>query len=79
MLIKTILNSIENHRGFVYDSVSWDDKLEVKTLLVQALPRMGSKGYCSGCGKRRPTYDTMKPRRFQFVPLWSIMVFLVHS
>lgn len=79
MLLKTILNSIENHKGFVYESVCWDDEAERKTLLVQVLPRKGSKGFCSGCGKRRPSYDTMKPRRFQFVPMWGIVVFLVYA
>lgn len=79
MLLKTILNSIEKHRGFVYDNVTWNEQASVKTLLIQVLPRTGSRGYCSGCGKRGATYDTMKPRRFQFVPLWGIMVFLVYS
>ena len=79
MLLKTILNSVENHKGFVYDSVRWDEMAEGKSLLVQVLPRKGSKGFCSGCGKRRPTYDTMKPRRFQFVPMWGIMVFFIYS
>ncbi|MFY8072993.1 MAG: transposase family protein [Pirellula sp.] len=34
---------------------------------------------CSGCGNKRPTYDHTSIRRFQFVPLWGIAVFLVYS
>lgn len=79
MLLKSILNSIEKHKGFVYDNVSWSETDPEKTLLIQVLPRVGSKGYCSGCGTRGTTYDTMKPRRFQFIPLWGIIVFLVYS
>lgn len=74
-----LINSIEKHKGFVYGSVTWDAAAEGKALLLEVLPRMGSKGYCSGCGKRSATYDTMKPRRFPFVPLWGILVFLVYT
>lgn len=79
MLLKTILNSIEKHKAFVYGDVTWDHAAKVKTLLIEVKPRARSKGYCSGCGKRSATYDTMKPRHFQFVPLWGILIFLVYS
>lgn len=79
MQLKAILNSIEKHKGFVYDGVTWDAVAADKTLLICVRPRCGSRGYCSGCGKRSRTYDTMKARRFQFVPLWGIVVFFVYA
>lgn len=79
MQLKAILNSIEKHKGFVYHDITWDKKTKEKTLLIEVKPRIGSRGFCSGCGQRGPTYDTMKPRRFQFVPLWGMLVFFVYA
>jgi transposase len=79
MQLKSILNSVEPHKGFVYDGAAWDPMAGDKTLLITVRPRRGSQGYCSGCGERSRTYDTMKPRRFQFVPLWGILVFFVYA
>ncbi len=76
---KAILNSIEKHKGFIYDGVAWDAASADKTLLIGVRPRQGSRGHCSGCAKRSRTYDTMKPRRFQFVPMWGIAVFFVSA
>jgi len=64
---------------FVYEGAAWDPAAADKTLLIDVRPRRGSRGYCSGCGERARTYDTMKPRRFQFVPLWGILVFFVYA
>lgn len=79
MQLKSILNSVERHKGFIYEGVSWDSEASDKTLLVSVRPRLGTSGYCSGCGKQARTYDTMKPRRFQFVPLWGIIVYFVYA
>lgn len=79
MQLKSILNSVEKRKGFVYENIRWDKQYSVKTLLIQVRARSRSKGFCSGCGKKSRTYDTMKPRRFQFVPLWGILVFFVYS
>ncbi|NBP65883.1 MAG: hypothetical protein EBU66_14630, partial [Bacteroidetes bacterium] len=74
-----ILNSIEKHKVFGHDEVVWDQAASDKTLIIKMRSRRGSQGYCSGCVERARTYDTMKPRRFQFAPLWSILVFLVYA
>lgn len=79
MQLKAILNSVEKHKGFVYSDVAWDEQATAKTLLIEVRPRTGSRGFCSGCGKRGSAYDTMKSRRFQFVPLWGILVFFVYA
>lgn len=79
MQLKAILNSIEKHKGFVYERVAWDKEAFDKTLLIHVRPRAGSKGYCSGCGTQGPHYDTLPARRFQYVPLWAILVFFVYA
>jgi transposase len=41
-------------------------------------PRKNSRAFCSGCGRPGPVYDRLDERRFEFVPLWGILVFLAH-
>lgn len=79
MQLKSIPNSVEPHKGVVYERAAWDPAATDQTLLITVRPRRGSQGYCSGCGKRSRTYDTMRPRRFQFISLWGISVFLVYA
>jgi len=81
MHIKVILNRVTQYKSFVYEKVTWlksanDDQL---VLEVEIRPRSNGQPTCSGCGKVRPGYDrTAKPRRFEFVPLWGIMVYFVY-
>lgn len=79
MLIKTILNRIERHSGFIYESVRWTEGRVDSVLEVLVRPRSNSRAICSGCGKARPGYDTLAQRRFAFVPLWGIPVFLLYA
>lgn len=37
-----------------------------------------SRGYCSRCGRPGPVHDHLKQRRFEFVPLRGILVFLAY-
>lgn len=77
MLIKTILNRIEKQPGFVYDrcKLRQDGRL---TLEITLRPKRGSRPICSGCGRKGPGYDTLAQRRFEFVPLWGILVFFLY-
>jgi len=80
MQLQTILNAIEKHKSFVYSDVRWSKvKKGVSELEVTVQPRKNSKPICSGCGKKRPGYDRLTPRRFEYVPLWAIPVFLVYA
>lgn len=79
MQLKAILNSVEKHKGFVYDRIEWDKKAFQKTLLIHVRPDVRIDGYCSGCGVQGPHYDTLAVRRFQYVPLWAILVFFVYA
>lgn len=78
MLLKTILNHIEKHSSFVYHGVRFGGGA-TDVLEVQVRARRGARAVCSGCSRRGPTYDTLSQRRFQFVPLWGIPVFLLYS
>ena len=79
MQLKTILNSIEKQKGFVYGTVKWSDNQSVKEIEIEIQPRLNSAAVCSGCGKKRPGYDRLKPRRFEYVPLWAIAVCFVYA
>ena len=78
MQLKTLLNQVHKCKGFVYQDISLvgHDGLE---LLVQVAPRKRTRPTCSVCGRRAVHYDTLKRRRFQFVPLWGIDVFFVYA
>ena len=75
MPVKTVLNRVHPIKGFVYDQVRFvRDAIE-----VEVRSRKGSRAYCSGCGRRGPTYDHLAARRFAFVPLWAISVYLIYA
>ena len=78
MQLKTILNRVQKHSSFVYADARWVEG-EPPELEIDLLPRRGSRALCSGCGTRGPTHDTLASRRFQFVPLWGILVFFVYA
>jgi transposase len=79
MQVQTILNRVQRHRSFVYREARFRDGSEGLALDVIIAPRANGRPVCSGCGKRRPGYDRLPARRFQFVPLWGIAVFLVYA
>src|SRR5665647_538821 len=68
MHVKTILNRIEKQPGFIYESCKWRDSGS-PALVITLRPQVGSKPVCSRCGERRPGYDTLRARSFEFVPL----------
>ena len=71
MLLQTILNRVHKIKGFVYGAVRLGEWNGDPTLEVEVRPRAGSRGICSGCGKKRPGYDRLETRRFEFLPLWG--------
>jgi transposase len=76
MRIKTILNSIQRHSGFVYGAAHFDELPGGPALVVDVRPHGRNHPCCSICGRRGPQYDTQGVRRFEFVPLWGFRVFL---
>jgi transposase len=79
MQLQTILNRVEPYKSFVYRRVQWDDEASNLTLRVEVEPRANGRAICSGCGQKRPGYDRLQPRTFEFVPLWGITVLFVYA
>ena len=79
MLVKTLLNSVEKHKGFVYEWIKLVRVGTHKQLHIKVRPGKRCKGLCSDCRTPGPTYDTLEERRFQFVPLWGIVVFFLYA
>ena len=49
-----------------------------KSIEVEVRPRVGSKAKCSICHRPGATHDHLGVRRFEFVPFWGFMVFLLY-
>jgi transposase len=78
MQLKAILNRVEKQRSFVYTFARFIKSPDL-AIEVGVRPRVNSRPRCSGCGSSRPGYDTLPTRRFEFVPLWGVAVFLVYA
>ena len=63
MQLKTILNRVQKFKSFVYGSVKWAESAGNLVLLVEIVARAHSSPICSGCGRRRPGYDTLESRQ----------------
>ena len=75
MRLKTVLNRVHKVKGFVYEKARFHDDL----IEITVRPHRRSRPICSGCDRRGPGYDTLPVRRFEFVPLWGIAVFLIYA
>jgi len=78
MRLQTILNRVEKFKSFSYGQASLEERDDGPALVVQVRPRKNSRPYCSGCGRRGLAYDRLESRRFEFVPVWGIVVFLAY-
>ena len=79
MQLKTILNRVQRHKSFVYGEPRWASDALQLSIEVPIEPRANGRPICSGCRKPRPGYDRLRPRRFEFVPLWQIAVVFVYA
>jgi transposase len=79
MLLKTILNRVAPQKSFVYGKINWASDGGRVVLEVNIEPRRKSRPVCSGCHRKRPGYDRLPMRRFEFVPLWQIAVFFLYA
>jgi len=77
MELITILNQCYRHRGFVYHHARFS--ADKKSIEIQVRPRERSAAICSGCGKPAPGYDHLPERRFEFIPLWGFLIFLLYQ
>ncbi len=78
MCIQTILNRVQKFKSFVYRSARFEEQDDGPALVVRVEPRRNNRPVCAGCGKVGPTYDRLEERRFEFVPIWGILVFLTY-
>lgn len=79
MHVKTLLNFVEKHKGFVYERVRLERDPEAPRLLVTIRAAKRSKPCCSVCGARGPTHSHLAPRVWQGVPLWGITVLYLYA
>src|SRR6267378_1669748 len=75
MELITILNRCHRFRGFVYQQAHFS--ADKKSIEVAVRPRKGSAAVCSRCHLPAPGYDQLAERRFEFIPLWGVLVFLL--
>jgi transposase len=78
MQLKTLLNHVQKHKGFVYGRVRLVGT-EAPRLVADIRPRARSKPTCSGCCRRGSQYDTQRVRYFKFVPLWGMQVMFAYA
>ena len=78
-MLKSILNRVQLHRGFIYGNIRWSELRGRTVLDIEIRARKRSRPTCSGCGGHAPGYDVLPERRFEFVPLWGIAVFFLYA
>jgi transposase len=77
MELITILNRCHRFRGFVYQHAHFS--ADTKSIEVAVRPRKGSAAVCSRCHLPAPGYDQLAERRFEFIPPWGFLVFLLYT
>ena len=78
MQLKSILNRVQKHPSFVYQTVRLVEHQRL-SIEVRIRPRAGTRARCSQCRRPAPGYDTQAVRRFDFVPLWHIPVVFLYA
>ena len=76
MQLLTILNRCHRFPGFVYQQARFGP--DQKSIEIAVRPRKGSAAICSGCHQPAPGYDHLPERRFEFIPFWGYLVFLLY-
>ena len=81
--LKTLLNYVYPIKGFVYHDVQLVRFRGPRTARVAQIEatlkeRQGSRPRCGQCAKVGTCYDHQPERRFEFVPLWGMLVFLLY-
>jgi len=79
MQVKTILNRLQKQPGFVYGAVRFGEEAGRLHLEVDLRSRGNRQPRCAGCQRPGPGYDTLTPRRFEFVPLWGLAGFFLDA
>ena len=80
MQLQTILNRVEKYKSFVYGRTCLlENPAGRPTIEVEIRARANGQAMCSGCRRKRPGYDRLPERRFEFVPLWGMAVYFLYA
>ncbi len=79
MQLRNILNRIQKHKGFVYGKARWGPANQPPSIEVPIRAHRRSRGRCSVCERPGPGYDTLPQRRYEFIPLWGILLFFLYA
>ncbi len=74
-----ILNRVHKIKGYVYASSKfgeWNGKTSIE---VKVRAHVKSRPICSCCGEKGSGYDRLDARRFEFIPIWGLTVFLIYA
>ena len=77
MELITLLNQCHRFPGFVYQRARFTS--DHKSIEIAVRPRKRSKAVCSRCHQPAPGYDQLVERRFEFIPFWGFLIFLLYS
>lgn len=84
MQLKTILNHVERHKGFVYGvsklvkcHAQWE--FPEPSIVVPIRPRRNGRPTCSGCGVPGTGYDRLPERLYDYLPILGIAVFFAYA
>ena len=79
--LRTVLNRVHPLKHFVYADVRLVPWKGAAAGRIEALvaPRKNSRARCCRCDRSGATYDHQPERRFDFVPLWGLLVFLLYA
>jgi len=77
MELITILNRCHRFPGLVYQHAHFS--ADKKSIEVAVRPRKRSTAVCSRCHLPAPGYDQLAERRFEFIPQWGFLVFLLYT
>ncbi len=79
MLLKTILNHVEKHEDFAYETPKLITNNGPKRIEVPLRPKKNKKPICSKCMNPAPGYDTQPIRKFEYIPIWGILFFFLYA
>ena len=77
MQLITILTRCHHFRRFVYQHAQFSS--DKKSIEISVRPRKDSAAICSRCHRPAPGYDQLPERRFEFIPFWKFLVFLLYA
>jgi transposase len=78
--VKTILNRIQPHSGFVFNEVGlWSERGQPERIEIRVRAHASISRRCSRCRRPAPGYDQLEEREWQHVPLWGIEVWFRYA